>query len=97
MPGVNGITLPEDDPLVRQWCVIVVGPLFTGALIAADLSDTRPDPQRRFPLYVVHDRPTIIIIITAATTLLHRIPRPDSDRPQPPDHPPPWGHTGSHH
>ncbi len=95
MPGVNGITLPEDDPLVRQWCVIVVGPLFTGALIAADLGDTSPDPQRRFPLYVVYDRPTIII--AAAATLLHRIPRPDSDRLQPPNHPPPWGHTGSHH
>jgi len=94
MPGVNGITLPEDDPLVGQWCVIVVAPLFTGALIASDLGDTSPDPQRRFHLYVVYDRPTVI---AAAATLLHRIPRPDNNRPQPPDHPPPWGHTGSHH
>ncbi len=94
MPGVNGITLPEDDPLVRQWCVIVVGPLFTGALIAADLGDTSPDPQRRFPLYVVYDRPTII---AAATTLLHPHP-PPGQRPTPTPGPPaPWGHTGSHH
>jgi len=94
MPGVKGTTLPEDDPLVGQWCVLVVAPLFTGALIASDLGDTSPDPQRRFHLYVVYDRPTVI---AAATTLLHRIPRPDNNRPQPPDHPPPWGHTGSHH
>jgi len=94
MPGVHGMTLPEDDPLVGQWCVIVVAPLFTGALIASDLGDTSPDPQRRFHLHVVYDRPTVI---AAANTLLHRIPHPDNNRPQPPDHPPPWGHTGSHH
>ena len=39
-PGVRGAGLREDEALVGEWDVAVVGPHFAGAFVARDLGDT---------------------------------------------------------
>lgn len=53
-----------------EWDVIVVGAHFAAALVARDLGDTGPDPDRRFDFAATHDR---ALVIEAAATLLARI------------------------
>jgi hypothetical protein len=48
--------------------VVVVGPLYTGALIAKDLGDTGAEAERRFALTLDHD-----IVTAAARILLNRV------------------------
>ncbi len=38
-PGVHGTALAADDPLAREWVVIVISPHFTAALAARDAAD----------------------------------------------------------
>lgn len=70
-PGVRGVDLSADDPLCPEWDVIVVGPHFTGALLARDLGDDAPDDQRRFDYAVTYDRD---LVLAAAGDLLRRLP-----------------------
>jgi EAL domain-containing protein (putative c-di-GMP-specific phosphodiesterase class I) len=67
-PGVRGTRLADDDPLRREWNVIVVGPHYAAALVARDLGDDGPDRQRRFDYVITHDRP---LVLKAARSLLH--------------------------
>jgi EAL domain-containing protein (putative c-di-GMP-specific phosphodiesterase class I) len=70
-PGVRGAGLAADDPLAGEWVVALVGPHYTGALIARDLGDTdRDDADRRFAFTVTHDRATVL---RAASALLERV------------------------
>ena len=71
--GVYGAELALDDPLAAEWCVVVLGPHFAGALVARDLGDTdRPDRDRRFSFASVYDR---TLVLAAARTLVQRIGR----------------------
>jgi EAL domain-containing protein (putative c-di-GMP-specific phosphodiesterase class I) len=70
VPGVRGANIDDDDPLVGEWSVIVIGPHFAGALVAQDLGDTGSEPDRRFLFTTAYDRG---LVIAAARTLLARI------------------------
>jgi DICT domain-containing protein len=74
-PGVHGQLLSTADPLVGEWTVTVVGPHYSGALIARDLGDDGPDLDRRYEFYVTHDRD---LVLSAARSLMSRI---TGDRP----------------
>jgi diguanylate cyclase (GGDEF)-like protein/PAS domain S-box-containing protein len=70
VPGVRGANIEPDDPLAGEWSVIVIGPHFTGALVAQDLGDTGRERERRFIFATAYDRG---LVIAAARTLLARI------------------------
>jgi DICT domain-containing protein len=72
--GVRGARLAPDDPLRREWDVVVVGPHFAGAFVARDLGDDGPDSDRRFDFYVTYDRD---LVLEAARALMVKIV-PDS-------------------
>jgi EAL domain-containing protein (putative c-di-GMP-specific phosphodiesterase class I) len=74
--GVRGASLNADDPLCGEWTVCVVGPHFSGALIATDLGDTGPDAERRFAFAMTYNR---ALVLGAARSLLHRISGPDAE------------------
>jgi EAL domain-containing protein (putative c-di-GMP-specific phosphodiesterase class I) len=55
-PGVRGTALSVQDPLAREWTVVVLGAHTSAALIARDLGDAGADPDREFEFVVTHDR-----------------------------------------
>lgn len=67
IPGVRGAHLGPDDPLRGEWNVIVIGPHLAAALVARDLGDGGPEPERRFEFALTHDRE---LVATAARSLL---------------------------
>jgi len=69
-PGVRGAALADDDPLRGEWNVIVVGPHRAVALVARDLGDTGPEPERRFTFATTHNRD---LVVAAARSLLRWI------------------------
>jgi EAL domain-containing protein (putative c-di-GMP-specific phosphodiesterase class I) len=73
-PGVRGSDLAGNDPLRREWDVVVVGPHFAGAFVARDLGDEGPDADRRFDFFVTYDR---TLVLEAARALMLKIV-PDS-------------------
>jgi DICT domain-containing protein len=74
-PGVRGSDLAINDPLRREWDVVVVGPHFAGAFVARDLGDDGPDADRRFDFFVTYDRS---LVLEAARALMLKIV-PDSN------------------
>lgn len=72
VPGVRGVELSPNDPLVDEWVVVVVGAHYHGALIARDLGDegSLADPNRRFSYVVTHNSETVL---AAARSLLERV------------------------
>ena len=70
VPGVRGADLRADDRLGGEWVVVVVGPHFSGALIAKDLGDTGPDRDRRFEVAITYERD---LVLDAARSLIDRI------------------------
>lgn len=79
---VRGADLALDDPVRREWDVVVVGPHYAAALIARDLGDVGlPDGERRFSFLLTHDRE---LVLAAARCLLSRVaalPSRVSERP----------------
>src|SRR5215213_6588911 len=72
--GVRGADLAADDPLRREWDLVVIGPRFAAALVARDRNDRGPDARRGFDVIVTHDRD---LVIRAAEPLLRRlVPEP---------------------
>jgi DICT domain-containing protein len=72
--GVRGADLAADDPLRREWDLVVIGPRFAAALVARDRNDHGPDADRRFDFVITHDRD---LVIRAAEPLLRRlVPQP---------------------
>jgi DICT domain-containing protein len=67
IPGVRGAHLTPDDPLRGEWNVIVIGPHQAAALVARDLGDTGPEPDRRFEFALTHDRE---LVAAASRSLL---------------------------
>jgi EAL domain-containing protein (putative c-di-GMP-specific phosphodiesterase class I) len=68
--GVRGADLAGDDPLRREWDLVVIGPRFAAALVAKDCGDHGPEAERRFDYFVTHDRD---LVIRAADPLLRRL------------------------
>ncbi len=74
LPGLRGARLQPDDTLRGEWDVVVLAPHFSAALLARDLGDTGPDPERRFDFAVTYDRDTVV---KTAQALLSRVaPQP---------------------
>lgn len=69
-PGVRGTALDEDDPLAREWTVVVLGAHHAAALIAKDLGDEGPDRERQFEFVVTYDR---AVVTAAAHALVGRL------------------------
>lgn len=79
VPGVRGAGLPADDPVRGEWDLVVLGPHFAAALLARDLGDTGPDPERRFEYALTYERATVV---RAAQALLSRVaPRAARETP----------------
>jgi DICT domain-containing protein len=72
-PAVRGVDLDDDDPLVGEWTVAVVGAHYAAALIGRDMGDGGPDLDRRFEFTVTHDPR---LVLTAARSLLRRVGSP---------------------
>jgi EAL domain-containing protein (putative c-di-GMP-specific phosphodiesterase class I) len=70
-PGVRGAALSVEDPLSREWTVVVLVAHTAGALIARDLGDTGADGDREFEFVVTYDR---ALITAAAHSLVGRLP-----------------------
>jgi DICT domain-containing protein len=69
--GVRGAALNPGDPLTGEWSVVVLGPHYSGALLARDLGDHGgAEADRRFSYVVTHDRS---IVEVAAESLLRRV------------------------
>ena len=69
-PGVRRTVLDPEEPLAREWDVVVIGPHFAGALVARDLEDEGPDLVRRYAFAITHDRE---VVLQAARALLRRV------------------------
>jgi len=70
--GVRGADLAPEDPLCREWNVIVVAPHFAVAFAARDLDDHGPEGQRRFDYFVTYER---ALVTASAMSLLRRLLR----------------------
>jgi EAL domain-containing protein (putative c-di-GMP-specific phosphodiesterase class I) len=71
-PGVRGVPLDADEPLRREWDVIVLGPHYGSAFVARDLGDELPDGERRFDYALTHDRN---LVTEAARAMMRRLAR----------------------
>jgi hypothetical protein len=72
-PHVRGAALAEQEALVGEWNVIVLGAHYAAALVSLDRGDFRLQGRaRRFDYIVTHDRD---LVIAAAQTLLSRLLR----------------------
>ncbi len=72
LPDVHMVDLSPEEALCREWNVIVVGPNYSGALVARDLGETGEDRYRRYDHIVTHDRD---LVVEAARSLLRWIGR----------------------
>jgi EAL domain-containing protein (putative c-di-GMP-specific phosphodiesterase class I) len=70
IPGVRGAPLAGDDPLLREWDVIVLTPHFAAALLARDLGDSGPDLERTFEYALTYRRD---VVVRAARALISRV------------------------
>ncbi|HTI32558.1 MAG TPA: EAL domain-containing protein, partial [Miltoncostaea sp.] len=68
--GVRGARLPPEHALRGEWSVVVLGPHFSGALVARELpgQEARPD----FAFTVTYDRDRVV---RAATSLMRQVAR----------------------
>ncbi|BCJ47886.1 hypothetical protein GCM10010168_22450 [Actinoplanes ianthinogenes] len=72
-PGVRGASLSPQDPLATEWTVVVLGAHTAAALMARDLGDTGPDPDRQFEFVVTYDR---TLVTAAAHAMIGRLTTP---------------------
>jgi len=64
-PAVRGANLADDDVLLGEWDLTVLGPHFAAALVARDLGDAGPDHDRRFAFVLTFDRNLVIEVAAA--------------------------------
>lgn len=69
-PGVRGASLNDEDPLLGEWSVAVLGPHFAAALVAVDLGHGDPDIEREFDFALTYDRD---LVIKAVNSLMRRV------------------------
>jgi len=74
--GVRGHGLADEDELIQEWTIAVVGPHFAAALVARDLGDSSAEAERRFAYVVTYDRDTVV---DAAAVMMRRLGAPTSD------------------
>jgi DICT domain-containing protein len=67
LPGVHVVDIAPGEALCREWNVIVVGPHYTGALVARDRAEPGEQSHRRYDHIVTHDRD---LVMEAARSLL---------------------------
>lgn len=72
LPDAQVVDVPPRHELAKEWNVIVVGPSYTGALVAHDLGDDGDTRYRRYDHIVTHDRD---LVVEAARSLLRWIDR----------------------
>lgn len=68
---VRGGDLHPDDPLSREWTVIVLGSQLATALTARRVDDSDPTGDGQFEAVITHDRDAVI---AAAKSVLSRVP-----------------------
>ena len=68
--GVRGHGLREDDELLQEWTIAVIGPHFAGALVARDVGDDTAEVDRRFDYVLTYDRQTVV---DAAAVMMRRL------------------------
>jgi EAL domain-containing protein (putative c-di-GMP-specific phosphodiesterase class I) len=68
--GVRGVPLDDDDPMLKEWNVIIVDSYFAGGLFAREIPTSGPEPAREFELVLSHDRS---LVTEAAHSLLSRL------------------------
>ena len=68
--GVVGSDLPAGDPLLDEWCVVVLAPHFAGALVGLDLGGDGAPRDRRYRYVLTHDRE---LVVAAARSLAARL------------------------
>ena len=69
-PGVRGAALAVQDPMATEWTVVVLGAHTSAALMARDLGDDGPDPERQFEFVVSYDRG---LVTAAAHSMIGRL------------------------
>lgn len=69
-PGIRGARLADGDPIGDEWCVLVLGPHFAGALLAKLAVDGQTADERIFDFMITFDRD---VVIAAARPLLKRV------------------------
>jgi EAL domain-containing protein (putative c-di-GMP-specific phosphodiesterase class I) len=69
-PGVRGTALALNDPLAKEWTIVLVGSHHAAAFIARDLGDQGPEQDRRYEYVVTHDRDAVIL---AGRSMLTRL------------------------
>jgi EAL domain-containing protein (putative c-di-GMP-specific phosphodiesterase class I) len=72
LPDAQVVDVPPRHALANEWNVIVVGPSYTGALLAQDQGDVGDTRYRRYDHIVTHDRD---LVVEAARSLLRWIDR----------------------
>ncbi|WP_436535884.1 sensor domain-containing phosphodiesterase [Actinoplanes sp. HUAS TT8] len=72
-PGVRGAGLSIQDPLASEWTVVVLGAHTAAALMARDLGDVGPDPDRQFEFVVTYDQ---ALVTAAAHSMIGRLVKP---------------------
>ena len=71
VPGLRGGDLGEDDAVLGEWDVVVLGPHFSAALLARDRGDRGVDDlDRTFDYALTYDRD---VVAEAARALLDRV------------------------
>lgn len=70
-PGIRGVTLSSDDPLLEEKIVIVIGTHFAGGLIAKQRSQQRSGDDSQYDAVLTYDRG---LVIEAVQTLIEKIP-----------------------
>jgi EAL domain-containing protein (putative c-di-GMP-specific phosphodiesterase class I) len=73
-PGVRGAHLEPEDPVINEWDVAVLGPHYSGALVARDLGDSGPDRERRFEFVLTFDRELVVDVVSALIGRVTPIP-----------------------
>jgi EAL domain-containing protein (putative c-di-GMP-specific phosphodiesterase class I) len=68
---VRGAPLDPDDPLCREWTVVVLGSQFAAALIARRISPALATGPDQFEAIITHNRD---LVVSAAKSLLSRVP-----------------------
>ncbi|MEW5811296.1 MAG: EAL domain-containing protein [Actinomycetota bacterium] len=69
--GIRGVHLDMEDPLVREWTILVLGPDIAAGLIARQLEcSTNRKADRRFEMVITFDR---ALVTMAARGLLSRL------------------------